>query len=178
MRPGQADNTLIYFASDNGCAMYFQELCSCTCPARRKLSHYEGGCARPLLMRWPGHIKPGTVYRDMVSLLDVLPTSVAAAGAQLPADRPYDGVDIMPYLTGKKTGSPHRMPAWRRLPVYSIREGDWKLWESVDDNTGKYGDYKLLFNLKDDLNETTDLAGKIHRRSKSSRNSSINGRSR
>ena len=157
---GQAENTLIYFASDNGCAMYFPNLCSCTPLRGGKLSHFEGGVRVPFMMRWPGHIQAGTVYRDMVSLLDVLPTSVAAAGGSLPADRAYDGVDIMPYLTGKKPGSPHSMLAWRRLPLSSIRQGDWKLWEVVDDKTGKFGDYKLLFNLKDDLNETTNLADK------------------
>jgi len=157
---GQTNSTLIYFASDNGCAMYFPGLCSCTPLRGGKLSHYEGGVRVPFMMRWPGHIQPRLVYRNVVSLLDVLPTSVAAAGGKLPADRVYDGVDLMPYLSGKKSGSPHDMLAWRRLPLFSIREGDWKLWESVDDKTGKYGDYKLLFNLKDDLNETTNLADK------------------
>ncbi len=157
---GQAKNTLIYFASDNGCAMYFPGLCSCTPLRGGKLSHYEGGVRVPFMMRWPGHIKPGTVYRDVVSLLDVLPTSVAAAGGKLPADRIYDGVDIMPYLAGSKTDPPHDTLAWRRLPLFSIRQGDWKLWESVDDKTGKYGEYKLLFNLKDNLNETTNLSDK------------------
>jgi len=52
------------------------------------------------------------------------------------------------------------MLAWRRLPLFSIREGEWKLWKSVNDKMGKYGDYKLLFNLKDDLNEAANLAGK------------------
>jgi len=94
----------------------------------------------------------------VVSLLDVLPTSVAAAGGSLPTDRIYDGVDLMPYLTGSHQGLPHDMLAWRALPLFSIRQGDWKLWESVDDRTGKYGEYRLLFNLKDDLNETTNLA--------------------
>ncbi len=157
---GQAGNTIVYFASDNGCAMYFQGLCSCTPLRGGKLSHYEGGVRVPFMMRWPEHVKPGTVYREMVSLLDVLPTSVAAAGGKLPADREYDGVDIMPYLNGKKTGAPHSTLEWRRLPLFSIRDGEWKLWESVDDKTGKYGDYKLLFNLRDDPNETTNLAGK------------------
>jgi arylsulfatase A-like enzyme len=157
---GQANNTIIYFASDNGCASYFPGLCSCTPLRGGKLSHYEGGTRVPFMMRWPGHIQPGIVYRDVVSLLDVLPTSVAAAGGKLPTDRVYDGVDLMPYLTGKKTGTPHNMLVWRRLPLFSIRQGDWKLWESVDDKTGKYGDYKLLFNLKDDLNETTNVADK------------------
>jgi arylsulfatase A-like enzyme len=157
---GQSNNTLIYFASDNGCAMYFPGLCSCTPLRGGKLSHYEGGVRVPFMMRWPGHIKPGSVYREVSSLLDVLPTSVEAAGGKLPTDRIYDGVDLMPYLTGKRKGPPHDMLTWRRLPLFSIRKGDWKLWESVDDKTGKYGEYKLLFNLKTDLNETTNLADK------------------
>lgn len=157
---GQGGNTLIYFASDNGCAMYWPGLCSCTPLRGGKLSHYEGGVRVPFMMRWPDRIKPGLVYRNVVSLLDVLPTSVAAAGGKLPTDRIYDGVDLTPYLTGRKAGNPHNMLAWRRLPLFSIREGDWKLWESVDDKTGKYGEYKLLFNLKDDLNETQNLADK------------------
>jgi arylsulfatase A-like enzyme len=157
---GQTDNTIVYFASDNGCAAYWPGLCSCTPLRGGKLSYYEGGIRVPFMVRWPGHIKAGLVYRDVVSLLDVLPTSVAAAGGKLPTDRVYDGVDLMPYLTGKKTSPPHNMLAWRELPLFSIRQGDWKLWESVNDKTGKFGEYKLLFNLKDDLNETNNLADK------------------
>ncbi len=157
---GQAGNTIIYFASDNGCAEYWPGLCSCTPLRGGKLSHYEGGVRVPFMMRWPGHIRPGIVYRDVVSLLDILPTSVAAAGGTLPTDRVIDGVDIMPYVAGAKTGAPHDMLAWRRLPLFSIRQGDWKLWESVNDKTGKYGAYRLLFNVRTDLNETTNLADK------------------
>lgn len=157
---GQTNNTIIYFASDNGCAAYWPGLCSCTPLRGGKLSYYEGGILVPFMMRWPGHIEAGMVYRDVVSLLDVLPTSLAAAGGKLPTDRVYDGVDLMPYLAGRRTDPPHNMLAWRELPLFSIREGDWKLWESVNDKTGKYGEYKLLFNLKEDLNETTNLADK------------------
>jgi arylsulfatase A-like enzyme len=157
---GQANNTLIYFASDNGCAMYWPGLCSCSPLRGGKLSHYEGGVRVPFMMRWPGHINPGLVYKDVVSLMDILPTSVTAAGGRLPTDRVYDGVDIMPYMTGRKSGTPHDMLMWRRLPLFSVRQGDWKLWESVNDKTGKYGEYKLLFNLRDDLNETTDQAAR------------------
>jgi arylsulfatase A-like enzyme len=159
-RSGQADNTIIYFASDNGCAAYVPGLCSCDPLRGGKLSHYEGGTRVPFMMRWPGHIKPGTVYRQVASLLDILPTSVAVAGGQLPKDRFYDGVDIMPYVTGRKSGTPHDLLVWRRRPLVSIRKGDWKLWESVNDDTGKYGEYKLLFNLKNDLHEDTNLADK------------------
>jgi arylsulfatase A-like enzyme len=111
-------------------------------------------------MRWPGHIKAGLVYREVVSLLDVLPTSAALADAKLPNDRIYDGIDIMPFLTGQATGTPHDMLVWRRRPLVSIRKGDWKLWESVNDSTGEYGEYKLLFNLRTDLNEATNLAAR------------------
>jgi arylsulfatase A-like enzyme len=68
---GQSQNTLIYFASDNGCAAYFPGLCSCTPRRGGKLSHYEGGVRVPFMMRWPGHIRSGTIYREIVSLLDV-----------------------------------------------------------------------------------------------------------
>jgi hypothetical protein len=64
----------------------------------------------------------------------------------------------LPYLTGKEAGSPHNVLLWRRLPLFAIRDGHWKLWESVNDKTGQYGQCKLLFNLQDDLNETTNLA--------------------
>jgi arylsulfatase A-like enzyme len=159
-KSGQADNTIIYFASDNGCASYVPGLCSCDPLRGGKLSHYEGGTRVPFMMRWPSHIKPGQVYRQVVSLLDILPTSVAAAGGQLPKDRVYDGVDIMPYIAQGRRGTPHDMLLWRRRPLISIRKGDWKLWESVNDETGKYGEYKLLFNLKNDLHEDTNLADK------------------
>ena len=157
---GQANNTLIYFASDNGCAEYYEGMCSCEPLRGGKLSHYEGGTRVPFMIRWPSHIKAGTVYREVASLMDVLPTNVAAAGGRLPTDRIYDGVNLEPYLDGEKKGPPHNMLVWRRRPLVSIRLGDWKLWESVNDDTGKYGEYKLLFNLKDDLNETTNLADK------------------
>ena len=62
---------------------------------------YEGGIRVPALVRWPGHIKPGTVCREMLSSLDVLPMIVTAAGGKLPADRRLDGRDPTPALAGK-----------------------------------------------------------------------------
>lgn len=111
------------------------------------------------MMSWPGHLPSGLVYRKMVSLLDVVPTAVAAAHGALPSDRVYDGVDLAPYLTGHETGDPHRMLAWRALPLAAIREGDWKLWQSSGGEDDAYGKYQLLFNFPADLNETHDRAG-------------------
>src|SRR4029077_13731454 len=108
----------------------------------------EAGVRLPLMLRWPAQIKAGMVYREPVSLLDVLPTSVAAAGGKLPSDRTYDGVDLVTYLNEQKSGSPHDVLFWRRAPLFSVRQGDWKLWE-CSDTSGVDGSYKLLFNLKD-----------------------------
>jgi arylsulfatase A-like enzyme len=151
-RSGEAANTLVYFMSDNGCAAYIGSICACEPLRGGKLSHYEGGVRVPFMLRWPARIKPGQVNRSIVSTMDVFPTSLIAAGGQLPTDRVYDGVDLMPYLSGRKSGNPHESLMWRRSPLVSIRSGDWKLWKSLD------GKYTLLFNLREDLNETHNLA--------------------
>jgi len=153
-RTGEADNTIIYFLSDNGCAAYYDGMCACEPLRGGKLTHYEGGVRVPYLMRWPARVKTPQVYRNVVSTMDIFPTVVAAAGGKLPTDRVYDGVDLAPYLTGAKSGMPHDVLMWRRSPMVSIRKGDWKMWKDLS------GKYTLLFNLKDDLNETTNLATK------------------
>lgn len=151
-RSGEANDTIIYFMSDNGCAAYLGSICACEPLRGGKLSHYEGGMRVPLMMRWPARIEPKRVEQRMVSLMDVFPTTLIAAGGELPSDRVYDGVDLMPYLSGQKAGLPHDALMWRRSPLVSIRQGDWKLWKSLS------GEYTLLFNLRTDPNETTNLA--------------------
>lgn len=149
---GENGNTIVYFMSDNGCAAYVRGLCACEPLRGGKLSHYEGGTRVPFMMRWPDKLEAGQVYRNMVSTMDVFTTSLTAGGGTLPEDRVYDGVDLAPFLTGAAQGSPHEQLAWRRTPHASIRKGDWKLWKSLD------GAFTLLFNLKDDPNEATNLA--------------------
>ncbi len=150
---GEGRDTIIYFASDNGCAAYFQGLCACEPLRGGKLSHYEGGVRVPFMMRWPAKVQKGSVYSKMVSTMDVFPTTLAAAGVAKPTDRVYDGVDLGPYISGKNKSEPHEMLAWRRTPMASIRKGDWKLWRSTGEQK-----FDLLFNLKDDPNETKNLA--------------------
>ena len=158
---GQADNTIVIFASDNGCAAYYPGDVQLRAAARWKAVALRGrhaGSLHDALARshqtWHG----ATGKWSLCWTWFRHPPRVS--GAKLPTDRVYDGVDIMPFLTGKKTGTPHDMLVWRRRPLVSIRKGDWKLWESVNDTTGKYGEYKLLFNLRTDLNETTNVAEK------------------
>ncbi|MCM8732494.1 sulfatase-like hydrolase/transferase [Hephaestia sp. GCM10023244] len=151
-RSGEADDTMVVFLSDNGCAAYFPGLCACEPLRGGKLTHYEGGVRVPYMIRWPRAMAGGQVYREPVTALDIFPTAMAAGGAALANDRTYDGVDLLPFLTGEKQGTPHDALMWRRAPMVSIRKGDWKLWKHLD------GDFTLLFNLRDDPNEQTNLA--------------------
>lgn len=148
---GEAENTMIIFLTDNGCASYYAGLCACEPYRGGKLSHYEGGVRVPFMMKWPAALPQGRTYSQMVSALDIFPTVLAAAGGALRDDRVYDGVDLAPFLNGGE-GQPHEMLAWRRLPMASIRIGDWKLWKNTE------GEFTFLFNLAEDPNETENLA--------------------
>jgi arylsulfatase A-like enzyme len=146
---GLEKDTLVVFLSDNGCATYTG---ACTNDPLRfgKLTHLEGGFRVPFAMQWPGHLKPGIVSVQVISSLDLFPTAAALAGGALPKDRRYDGVNLLPYLTGKKKESPHEVLCWRNGANAAIRKGNWKLF--------KGGDHYWLFDLSRDIGERRDLA--------------------
>ncbi|HSB12474.1 MAG TPA: sulfatase-like hydrolase/transferase [Blastocatellia bacterium] len=144
-------DTLVVFLSDNGCATYTK---ACTNDPLRlgKLTHFEGGFRVPFAMRFPGVIRPGTVYHEPITSLDLFPTSVALAGAKLPGDRQYDGVDLMPFLTGKRKTSPHDILCWRNGENAAIRKGKWKLFRARE--------HVWLYDLSSDIGELRNLADK------------------
>ena len=152
---GVAENTLVIFTSDNGGLSGVTN----NAPLRAGKGHpYEGGIREPLIVRWPGVVKPGTTCDVPVTSVDYFPTVCEAAGTPLPNDRPIDGESIMPLLKG--TGTLRRDAIFWHFPHYRggivpysiIRAGDWKLIKRYDGKTWE------LFNLKDDLSEKTDLA--------------------
>lgn len=145
---GLEKDTLVVFLSDNGCATYSG---ACTNDPLRfgKLTHLEGGFRVPFAMQWPGHLTAAAVSDQVISSLDLFPTALALAGAELPKDRPYDGVNLLPYLTGKTKGSPHEVLCWRNGPNAAVRKGNWKLF--------KGGDHYWLFDLSKDIGEQKDL---------------------
>lgn len=146
--------TLVIFVSDNGGLFRVdQRNFADNTPLRAgKLFLHEGGTRVPFMMKWPGRIEAGSVYRTPVSSLDILPTAVSAARGTLPTDRPMDGVDLLPYLSGAKTGTPHDYLAWRMGRNRALRKGDWKFLQ-YGDNPPK------LFNLADDIGESRNLSG-------------------
>ncbi len=157
------ENTVVIFLSDNGSPrgqglqagrknpmqerIDPQDYMSSPGPLRGfKGDVYEGGVRIPFCMRWPGKIEPDSTYELPVSALDIAPT--------LTKGGTFDGVDLLPYLRGEKTGRPHETMFWRRDNDYAIRQGDWKLeWNDASGTpTIK------LFNLADDPGEYHDLA--------------------
>ncbi len=148
---GQLDNTLVWFLSDNG-GIVGQ---ASNAPLGGKKGYkFEGGHRVPFLLCWKGMVPVGKDYDEMISSLDIYATSVKAAGGSLKQERPLDGVDLMPYITGKKDGVPHKQLYFRKLECAALRSGHWKLIRIE-----KYG--CALYNLKDDLAEERDLAAQM-----------------
>ena len=105
----------------------------------------------PFVVQWKGRLPGGKTYDQPIIQLDILPTVLAAAGAKPKAEWKLDGVNLLPYLEGKKAGAPHEHLFWRFGTQFAIRRGDWKLVQY--DKTGMH-----LYNLKDDIGEAKDLA--------------------
>ena len=172
---GLERNTLIVLLSDNGCAGYVGDACTNSPLNGYKAGHLEGGVRVPFIMAMPGRIKAGQVETRVVSSLDIAPTAAALAGAKMPNGS--DGVDLMPYIAGGKTGTPNPTLYWRSGPNFAIRDGDWKMWvvnraepserprvgtgpvaDGVEAKVSSLGKYVMLFDLKTDLGEKTNLA--------------------
>ena len=128
-----------------------------------KRTTLEGGIRVPFLVAWPGRLKPG-VYDQPVIQLDASTTALAVGGVQ--PDN-LDGTNLLPYLSGEKSGPPHDALYWRMGQQLAIRVGDYKLVRydsNADTRTGR-GRQPVtaakLYNLADDIGETKDLAAAL-----------------
>ena len=153
---GLADRTVVIFMSDNGGVAGTTS----NAPLRAgKGTLYEGGIREPMIVRWPGVVKPGTTSDEVVTSVDFFPTILEMAGAAPDPDpkRALDGVSFAAVL--KQTGRLTREAIYWHYPHYHnttpggiIRAGDWKLIEYFEDGRVE------LYNLREDLGETRDLA--------------------
>lgn len=162
---GQEKNTLVAFISDNG-GPTMQGVTvngSVNSPLRgSKRTTLEGGIRVPFIVSWPGAVKPG-VYEKPAIQLDLTATALTVAGAETAG---LDGVDLLSYLSGEKTTSPHDKLYWRFGDQMAIRSGDFKLVRydgNVEANDG--GRHPVtaakLYNLAADIGETKDLAAEM-----------------
>ena len=163
---GQDKNTFITFISDNGGPTMPGVTVngSRNTPLRgSKRTTLEGGVRVPYVVSWPGHIKPG-VYDKPAIQLDLHVTALTAAGIQIKPEWKLDGVNLLPYLSGENTSTPHDALYWRFGPQMAIRIGDYKLVRydtNADTQTGsrKQGvSEPKLYDLAHDIGETKDLA--------------------
>ncbi len=119
-----ADQTLVIFLSDNGGIT--PELTSSNAPLRSGKMHlYEGGIRVPMMMRWPGKIPAGSVYKAPVSSLDIYATAAELAG-DVPAIKRSDGVPLLPFLSGESSNPPHPELFWEYNDQGAIRQMEWK----------------------------------------------------
>jgi arylsulfatase A-like enzyme len=160
----QEENTLIFFFTDNGGPTPGNT--SGNGPLRGyKAQTWEGGVRVPWMVQWKGRLPAGKVDDRPVIQLDILPTALAAAGIAIKPEWKLDGVNLLPYLTGEKTGAPHDALYWRFGPQVAIRMGDWKLVKgagmegvAAERNEKASMAGAELYNLKSDIGEKTNLA--------------------
>jgi arylsulfatase A-like enzyme len=162
---GLEKNTLVIFISDNGGPTMKGVTIngSSNLPLRgSKRTTLEGGIRVPYLVSWPGRIQPGRFEAPAIQL-DLTATALAVAGVKIKANMNLDGVNLIPFLSGKNAGIPHKALYWRFGQQMAIRVGDYKLVRydsNYDTNTGERQPVTepKLYNLSKDTGESTDLA--------------------
>jgi arylsulfatase A-like enzyme len=162
---GIDDDTVVIFTSDNGpqpgaWADIFVDFFDGNGPLRgAKGSFYEGGIREPMIVRWPGRVKPGTVSDHVGYFPDVMPTLAGLAGATdfLPAE--LDGVSFAPTLLGEPAGQKrHEYLYWEAAGAkqdvvqQAIRWGEWKAVRNRPTREWE------LYDLKADPGEETNVA--------------------
>ncbi|NQU19933.1 MAG: sulfatase-like hydrolase/transferase [Candidatus Nealsonbacteria bacterium] len=159
---GLTENTLIVFLNDNGGT---QEATHSNGSLRGfKGTYWEGGIRVPYVVSWPAQLPKGKRFDHPVSSLDLLPTCLAAAGAEVDPAWAVDGVNLLPYFNGEREGAPHETLFWRFWRVAVAREGAWKLLRVAENPLEQKRELLaplMLINLDDDPAETTNLAAKF-----------------
>ena len=164
-RKGLDENTIVIFTSDNGPheeggadpAFFNRDgLLKGT-----KRSTHEGGIRIPFIVRWPGHVQPGTVSNHQLAFYDLMPTFCDIAGIENYAERYrnpniandyFDGISFYPTLTGRGEQQEHEFLYWEfhETNMMGLRMGDWKLVVTRGDCA--------LYDLATDPHEDHDLA--------------------
>jgi arylsulfatase A len=173
---GLDERTLVIFTSDNGPWLSYGDHAGSAEPLREgKGTSFEGGVREPCVMRWPGHIPPGSICREPAMTIDILPTLAKLIGAATPSDRIIDGLDIWPLISGQPGAkSPHEaLYFYWGEELQAVRSGRWKLhlphgYRSLAGPGGSggrpspYEERRIelaLFDLEADPGETQDVAG-------------------
>lgn len=158
---GVEDNTLVIFASDNGPegthpwegdsgpwrGTYFTAM--------------EASLRAPFIVRWPGRVPAGTTSNEIVHIVDLFPTLARVGGAEVPKDRPIDGVDQLEFFLGKQTQSNREgFPAYVADRLYAVKWRNWKMhliWQENQFDAPQKLLLPKIINLYTDLKEQRDV---------------------
>lgn len=170
---GVADNTLVIFASDNGCAHYIgaaQMEAQGHFPSAGfrgyKSDAWDGGHRIPCVARWPGVIQPGSSCSQLVCLSDLMATCAEILGAPLPENAGEDSVSLMPVFREPGTAVREHVVSHSIDGKFAIRDREWKLvlcpgsggWAKKDADAAREGlPLVQLYNLRDDPGEKDNL---------------------
>jgi arylsulfatase A-like enzyme len=168
-----ADNTLVIFTSDNGAHWLPEDIKKFDHRANgnlrgMKADIWEGGHRVPFIVRWPGHVKPGTTCDEVICLIDLLATTADVVGAKLPKDAGEDSFSIVPAFKGEPLKKPLREAIVHHSGdgTFAIRQGPWKLAMALgshgfslpkDVKPEPKGPKGQLYNLADDPGEMKNL---------------------
>lgn len=148
------ENTIVFFCSDNGAAQRWEGVFDSSDALRgRKRDLYEGGIRTPMIVRYPGKIRPGVNTEAVWYFADVLPTLAAIAGISAPKE--IDGINIWPSIIEDRPLPEDRFLYWE---FYEKRFGQavrWQNWKAVKNDADLPWE---LYDISSDLSETEDLA--------------------
>jgi arylsulfatase A-like enzyme len=159
---GIAENTIVIFTSDNGAhneGGHDVEFFNSNGDFKEyKRSFYDGGFHSPMMVRWPGVVKPGSVTGHISAFWDVMPTLCEIAGAPMPAHT--DGISFVPTLKGEEQ-TPHEFLYWEFNENIHLQKGEYKQAVRMGKWKGIYyinDDRFELYDLNDDIAETRNVA--------------------
>ncbi len=177
---GISDNTILIFTSDNGCskAANYQQMEAAGHFANGKLRGgkadlYDGGHRVPFIVEWAGGAEKNTKVDKTICLTDMLATAAELTNYKVADNEGEDSYSFLPYLTGKEAATPREYTVHHSINGdFAIRQGEWKLlfskgssgWSYPTPAQIKKENLDLpevqLYNLADDLGETTNLESK------------------
>jgi arylsulfatase A-like enzyme len=149
-KEGLAENTLIVFISDNGGPVDSNGSINAPLNGQKGIL-LEGGIRVPFIMNWQGKLPAGETYENPVISLDFAATFFQLAGGKVSDDVKFDGVNLLPFITGKNNTKPHESMNWRFTISAAIRDGNWKLVRLPDR-------LPMLYNLATDISEQNDVS--------------------
>lgn len=160
-RLGLAADTMLIFCSDNGPEYRVPYRGTAGPWSGTYHTAMEGSLRVPCIVRWPGRVATGRVSNEIVHVTDLFTTLAGVAGAEVPQDRPIDGVDQLPFLLGAQEKSAREgFPFYIKGDLRAVKWRDWKLhfyWEpEVNEGKGKL-ESPYLFNITRDPKEETDV---------------------